>query len=405
MAIEASIIKSKMDSLSVELKRIDQSELQSLKDRLTQIENIYSFMPDYNPEPWGFFRIFRRSADELTHSYILAYLFDPNRPHGLGYYFLEKFIDLLKNKGVQAIDYDSNSVMVNTEVPLGEIRIDIIVDIGSSALVFENKVFSPESEEQTIKIEEAVKNSVEFQEKNIVYIFLTPKGFHAENRNFLTVSFIDIKRIIKDIPFSFSSKLPSRTNFLLSEFLSHIKEEFEMSKEEWSLSPKSLLYLEYHQVIEELVKIFQDETTEIKQIAGDIAIEALPIDANNDWEYYVSRSHYQQIYKKNWIKQGEYHIFFETWINSDTLANRKFMFIFGSHNNNIRNIFYEDKSIGGKIKSIGSTFKSRHYPFAMAYKEYHLNKDLSDLKNAIKKSFEEHAFLVEKADEVVNELN
>lgn len=396
-----------MNSLSNELNQIDQAELQSLKVNLAQMKKIHSYIPEREAEPWGFFSLFRRSADELTHSYILAYLLDPKRPHGLGDYFLKEFFTLLqKRKPTVNTDYSGAFIEVNTEVSIGSRRIDIIVDMGSSALVIENKIYNSEGEEQTIDIKNEVEKSEDYKNKNNIYVFLTPKGIAAQNKNFITVSYIDLAKIIKGIPFSVAKSVPPKTNFLLSELLNHIEEEFEMSGGEWKLDDKSRLFLDYQNEISDIKKSFEGYLDNIKRMAEDLALASLQAD-EKDWVYEISKKHFQQLYKKSWTIDKHFYLFFETWLCEERLVDKSFILIMGTYDEKLRQKFCEyEPLIESELKAIGSKYRSqkRGLEFIIAYKEYDLKEDLSDLKTVVGQAYQEHAFFVDKTDKFFNDL-
>lgn len=403
MANEGLDIKGRMESLSNELNQINQTELKSLKESLAQMKKIHSYIPECVVEPWGFFRLFRRSADELTHSYILAYLLDPNRPHGLGDFFLKEFIKLLLKRKPLCIEYDNSYVEVNTEVPFGDRRVDIIVEMENSAIVIENKVYNLEGEGQTTDIEKEVKKGEGYHNKDCIYVILSPKGINAKNPIFIAVSYTEIAEILRGLPFSITSSIPFKTSFLLAEFSNHIKEEFEMSREEWKLDDKSRLYLEYQKEISDIIESFEGYIKNVLPMVKDIAISSLQADDEDEWVYYTSRSHYQQLYKKDWSFDNQYYMFFETWLDMEHLAKRKFIFIMGTHDGKIRNKFDDgDPSTENELKAFGSRYRPKDCGFAIAYKEYVLNDDLTDLKDVIEKAYREHAFLVDKIDRFFN---
>ncbi len=401
MVQEISTIKKSMKSISEKLYQIEQSELHSLKNRLEQMQKINNLLPKFEPEPWNLFRLFKRSSDELTHSYILAYLFDPNLPHGLDDLFLQLFLEKI---GKEATGSESHAIEVEIEVWLGSRIMDIIVDMGSTVMVIENKIYHSESPGQTKDIEIEVSKSDKYGDKDIFYVFLSPKGIEPRNKKFIPVSYNSVAEIIRNLTISEARKIPHKTYNFLIEILEHIEEEFEMAEGKWTFSERSRLYLEYRKDIDELIKSYENDIGYIVSGIEEVARESLP---EGVWKYYSPKS-YQQVYKEKWHKSKQYYIHYETWLTSGYIMERKLCFMVDveyAQKDEALSIFNEDASIKEKLTKIGSSYRPTIRGHAIAYKEYKFKEDLSNIREVLSKAFQEHAFLVEKIDEVIDKLN
>jgi len=399
---EISTINNRMNSMSGELLQIERSELDLLENRLAQMQKINSLLPKFEPEPWNLFRLFKRSSDELTHSYIMAYLFNPNLPHGLNDLFLQLFLEKI---GKEATGFEAHAVEVETEVWLGSRIMDIIVDMGANVMVIENKIYASESPGQTIDIEIEVSKSDRYVDKDVFYIYLSPKGIEPENKEkFIPVSYNSIAEIIRNLTLDKTRKIPQKTYNFLLELLEHIEEEFEMAEGKWTFSERSRLYLEYQKDIDELIKSYENDMANIASGVEEVSRGILP---SAEWKYRNSKS-WQQVYKDSWQKSKHYSIHYETWLNSKYFKERKLCFMVDveyAQKDLVLSKFDEDASIKEKLNKIGSSYRPNNRSEAIAYKEYKFKEDLSNIKEVLSKAFEEHAFLVDKIDEVVDKLN
>ena len=85
---------------------------------------------------------------ENTHSSILAELLSPQGSHGSKYKFLQAFIETVKLKDFIQ-DFDFQGATVQTEVVVGNGRIDILInDNNYHAVIIENKIFAVDQREQ-----------------------------------------------------------------------------------------------------------------------------------------------------------------------------------------------------------------------------------------------------------------
>lgn len=114
------------------------------------------------------------ARQEIRHSNFLAYILDPNRPHGFGTLLLKSFIALLTEEEI------SESRMLRARVHRELYRIDLLVDIppenGKKRLVIaiEVKVDAGESLEQLRGYQRRVESA--WPHSEVVFGFLTVDG-------------------------------------------------------------------------------------------------------------------------------------------------------------------------------------------------------------------------------------
>lgn len=142
--------------------------------------------------------------DEYRHSNFLSWLLDPQENHGLGSYFLEKF--LKKTCNLAEIETDVSTIKIDVqdfqgaEVLREEYDIDILIKDESNNFVcaIENKIKSPEGSNQLERYREVLDQ--EFSDYDKLYIFLTPEGrdpSEDEERDYwIPVSYSEVNDVL-----------------------------------------------------------------------------------------------------------------------------------------------------------------------------------------------------------------
>lgn len=379
-----------------------------LRNRLAELRRINSFLPNEPARPWSLFRLFKSTTDEVRHSFILAYLLDPNRPHGLGQSFLQA---LTKRLGLD-LEPDFSEAEVHTEVACGSVIADIVVDLPDATIIIEDKVWAQESPRQTLDQETAFRSDARFRDKRLMFVFLTPGGQLAQNPNYISCSWSEISSAIADVNLTHLRGLPIQTYLLLTELVEHIEENLSMGNKEWAVIPeKSKLYLEFARDIRQVSAAFEKTVEDIQRGWCDLAEQVIP---GGRWKSRFPRLKpwaYVQVYKPEWYAGGRF-IHFELECSVEKLARREVVLLLDVEKTNpmgaplpeFCDFFDEDSDLRDKLQAIGSDYRgTRRY--ALARKVYHLADDLSDIAGVLTRSFEEHAFLANKIDEVLAGLH
>ena len=163
-----------------------------------KIEELYSKLlidPDFERlelmrnQP-NIFEILGVSHFEIRHSHFLAWLFDPKGSHGIGDYFLKRFLlDVLQDQRshLNIIDIHpllNENIIINRE----KYNIDILIKFENTLLVIENKINAFESNDQLQRyINSVLKN---FPTKKPIFVYLTIYGSEASlNEFYIEVSY------------------------------------------------------------------------------------------------------------------------------------------------------------------------------------------------------------------------
>ncbi len=141
---------------------------------------------------------------ELRHSDFLAFLLNPQQPHGLGDVFLKNLLQKILQQArgadlpINLIDLDVWS-LEETTVQREWRNIDILLlnEEKKLAVIIENKVDALEQHEQLDRYYKTVRES--YQEYSIVGIFLTPEGDSPSDKRFLTVSYCTVADLVESL--------------------------------------------------------------------------------------------------------------------------------------------------------------------------------------------------------------
>ncbi|MBP5505835.1 MAG: PD-(D/E)XK nuclease family protein [Bacteroidales bacterium] len=107
-------------------------------------------------ERFNMFEILGVAHYELLHSKIIASILDPNGSHGQYDTFLKLFISVIGD----AIDLDTKTAVVETEVTTEEGRIDILItDNENKSIIIENKLYASDQPEQLIRYDRYAKKN------------------------------------------------------------------------------------------------------------------------------------------------------------------------------------------------------------------------------------------------------
>lgn len=148
---------------------------------------------------------------EEVHSNILAWLLNQEEAHSLGDAFLRAFVKRVFNKDLPLyLDFK-----VNRESQEGEDRPDIVVEGNNWWLIIENKIYSTEQENQTLRYAErwGVKGNIG---DNVLLAFISPSGWSPKSPDFKPVSYRTIRELLENMHFQEDS------NFLICHFIDHI---------------------------------------------------------------------------------------------------------------------------------------------------------------------------------------
>jgi hypothetical protein len=171
-------------------------------DSLADTELLEAFLQDddleeleHIAEEFNIFEVLDAVRQELRHSSFLAWLLDPNGSHGLGDYFLKRFLwrtaAIARNRGittVSPIEVDTLD-LADATVRREWRNIDILISSESRRFVcaIENKVEGSEHSDQLDRYLDACKT--EFPDYCHHSVFLTPRGTEPSHPEWVPVGY------------------------------------------------------------------------------------------------------------------------------------------------------------------------------------------------------------------------
>lgn len=179
-------------------KRLMNHKIQQFRDLMNKYQEFYQkyyeknrvLAPNFNP-----LHLLNLEFEELTHSKILAWLFDPYGTHNQGDLFFRHFISYFGFN----VEYDRWNYKVRREYSGSESIIDILVYGKDFIFYIENKTLSPEGYDQTNREFRDLMRLAKALgiKKNIFPIFLNPSGAKPENENWIPISYHSLSQALE----------------------------------------------------------------------------------------------------------------------------------------------------------------------------------------------------------------
>lgn len=135
---------------------------------------------------------------EIRHSNFLSWLLDPFGSHGIGDYFLKRFLleifqDSRSHKNIVDIyDLLSENLTIHRE----KLNIDLLLEFDSTLIVIENKIHSSEGKTQLSRYKEVVEKDYI---KKPIFVYLTKNGFEASLKDYIELSYSTIYTFLDDL--------------------------------------------------------------------------------------------------------------------------------------------------------------------------------------------------------------
>ena len=187
------------------------------------------------------FKILNKTYDESTLSKILAWLMDPNETHGLGDYFLRTFLittieanhnEAVFNKkvfsllNIHCLNFDD--LVIQMEEVFGNGRradITILDELNNIYILIENKVWAPESLDQTKSYSQQA--SIKYPNFAKLFIFLSPNQHTREppvSKDFVQISYKDLVDVFNSVIKNKGGYLDEGVRILLNQTIKNIEE-------------------------------------------------------------------------------------------------------------------------------------------------------------------------------------
>lgn len=230
---------------------IDALEKLVLDDNFQELSRILKSRPP------NIFRILGLTHDEVRWSAFLAWLLDPNEDHGLGDKFLRNFLldvqpDIVRTMGFSDVIVRTEEFF--SEEGRGDITIRCRGDGDKLLCVIENKVRSSEGLDQTKRYFEAGKRIQKEENFNKpIYIFLTLHGEQPKCEAFISYSYVDLVKVLKQMAVQ-ASYTSDRTLALIRQFWQNVEEVLDVGIDNEVRDKCRKIYTQHKEAVEMLAQ-------------------------------------------------------------------------------------------------------------------------------------------------------
>ena len=345
--------------------------------------------------------IFGRSHHENFISDYLAFVLDPKK-NGIGTAPLEALLSLY------AVEYDESKlddVLIRREFPLESGRIDLLIECPEQFVIgIENKIYSPEGENQTPSYARIISDV--FPDTSRLLVFLTRQGDKPKSAQFVPLSYANLFNTFKAV--KISEDIALRNQVLWADFLEHV-EIYIMATvpEKFEFSEKAKLYLENQKMLHDITTSFDREwESALLHIESRFREQA----TGGPWNtVFQTRYSWQQAYKSNW-RSNNFFIHFEWWLPPTALIDGELSLSFmvdveGKRASELLGLF------ANRHLQLETIYRQNSIAYcppkrsnAIAFKKYSISTDIDQVAAVLFESFSEFRFLESEIDEVVASL-
>lgn len=375
-------------------------------------------------QEFNIFSILNLNRQEIRHSAMLAWLFNPKANHGLGVAPLKILLLQLLNflpehnqtdAFLNISKLNATEIDVTTESDIKTGRLDILIEGNRFAIGIENKIDTKDALGQLSKYATYMKQ--QFPNKLSCLIYLTPEGSAPQELEdeVIQLSYMDIDALIEHLLISIP-QMSSPVHSLLLQYQQLIQREITM--EDKSIRELcSQLYKEHKVAIETILEYKMDFQAKIGNILkGEFKKENIPVQAYREskcyfnfsprsWEEYTC----MQVDDGIWLKGCTDLVLFEI-LNNNKEVNIKL--IVGPTNNNEQEQMKQ--KLLAKLQNTPKYQKSGNkwttiYSYKLLQYEKLQNATNEEIENQFKNNLDqwlnnEYPELVAQIDEIIKQL-
>lgn len=213
--------------------------------------------------------------NEIKHSNVLAWLFDPNENHGIDEIVLKKFIQYIAKKYPEYHDVIKLSLMDLSDVYVRREwkHIDLIVvsEKNRFVLVIENKIWCKESKHQLSDYKNKVINDYKSYD-DIIYIFLTPEGLQSSNPDvWLSMNYSEIIEVIQRSISLKTDEISSDVNTFVNQYITILR-RYIVGQSDLEKICKEIYY-KHKKALDLIYEFRPDQYSEVNRILLEIIKE------------------------------------------------------------------------------------------------------------------------------------
>ena len=249
-------------------------------------------------EELNIFEVLGAVRQELRHSSFLAWLLDPSRNHGLGDYFLKRFLwttaGVARERDIQTISpIEVNTLDLDDVTVRREWRnIDILISSESQRFVcaIENKVESSEHGDQLCRYLTTCKT--EFPEYRHHFVFLTPWRTEPSCDEWVPVGYDTVAHLVERVIDAKQGTMGDEVGLFLRHYASMLRRHIVGESEIDKLCTR--IYNKHRQALEMLFERRPDRQSDIKALLQRL------IKSDPDFELDDSTKTYIRFAPRSW---------------------------------------------------------------------------------------------------------
>lgn len=268
---------------------IDNPDLERLEELLAQ---------------FNIFEVLGAVRQEVRHSDFLSYLMNPQETHGLGDYFIRKFLQAVIRQaetqdipitGIDLAIWDLTSFQVRREWQ----SIDILLTSEELGLVIiiENKVVSAEHSNQLQRYYKIATS--EFPGWKILGVFLTPEGDSPTDDRYLPISYQEVCEIIEAIVETRGPALGPDVLTLMKHYTKMLRRHVVSGSEMEHLCQR--IYRKHQKALDLIYEYRPDLQSEIHEFIKGLISEEKQVHLDSSTKSYI------RFFPDAWLKSPALH--------------------------------------------------------------------------------------------------
>lgn len=280
-------------------KNDDLAALEAFLVNNPELENLESLLAQFN-----IFEVLGAVRQEIRHSEFLAYLMNPQENHGLGDYFIRRFLQAVVSVGdyenlpFNGIDLDIWDLS-DLEVRREWRGIDICLLSSKLELVviIENKIGSGEHSNQLARYQRIIQHEFPLWKK--LSIFLTPEGEQPSDDRYFSISYNSICEIIEDIFKSRKASLGPDILSLMEHYTRMLRRHIVSGSEIEVLCQR--IYKKHQKALDLIYEYRPDLQNEIFSFLSDLITENDQVVIDDSVKSYIN------FFPKEWSEKEPFH--------------------------------------------------------------------------------------------------
>lgn len=225
-------------------KEVDSSKLLSPDDEIELLTKLVVGNKELNKlekeiSNFNIFKILRITNNEIRHSNVLSWFFNPKESHGLGDLFLRRWLMEILSGSVDGIKgfpniitIDSmqfNIVKVRREYKIRDRFIDLIIEIKTEdekkwLIVIENKIDSIQYVDQLSDYKSIINSEFSENKYNKLFVFLTKNKEKPKDTSYLEANYEQIFRILSNCKSEKENAIGSDALVFINHYLKILSE-------------------------------------------------------------------------------------------------------------------------------------------------------------------------------------